>query len=118
MAEPTTLQLNQLMFTLARDNANDGESFWLGLKYNTTKGNFFWISNNLKMTNPIWGSGQPDLLYGNCVVLDVAAKFWATQDCDKPQRVICQTGKDADDINLIAKNFSLEHNCYLLYFII
>ena len=103
MAEPITPQLNQFMFTLAHDNGNDGESFWLGLKYNTAIGNFFWISNNLKMTYPIWGSGQPDLLNGNCVILNISTSLWATQDCDQPQRVICQTGKDAEDINFIAK---------------
>lgn len=103
MAEPTTLQLNQQMFTLASYYGVESEPFWLGLRFDTAIKNFFWISNNLKMTFPIWGNGQPDLLNGICVILDLSASLWSTQDCNQPQRVICQTGKDTYDINLFAK---------------
>ena len=93
MAEPKTAELND-QFASAAYEGYDGDGFWLGLRYDPNVGKFFWISENLEMTNPIWGPSQPDFRYGNCVVLYLGSSVWTMQDCNQLQSTICQTGKN------------------------
>ena len=95
MPEPKTPELNdQFSFAVFAYGNAYGDAFWLGLHYDPNIGDFFWISENLKMTNPNWGSGQPMLQNGNCVVVSVGSAVWKSEDCNKLHGVICQTGEN------------------------
>ncbi len=63
---------------------------WVGGKDINSLDLIEWITDGREISVSLWGSGEPQHVNGNCVLLQTGGASLHIADCDTPYYVLCQ----------------------------